>query len=273
MPDLRHLWPLLLLAACGRAVPRESLETTRATRLARSSTETPDTAVYVARQAGAPIPAPRSTVMLLRVGARDAQVTVENPAGQRASSSAPGAEAIEQIPGSRTATVTDATPDSTALPAAWSATVTAPVLVGEHYLVELLPTTPRLDSAFVELSADGSRLARAHVAIDATSGVPALFEVTVGDGRLAIGPQIDFVEIVPSCGTTHLARSFGRADLYARYEVLETGERGDIHLTPRADDARFRSTSFRTTTRGGVRISYLGHVLATSPLPADCDKS
>jgi hypothetical protein len=255
---------LLLVAACGRDAARPA--SAAATHAVRRPPVTPDTAVFV-QQAGAPTPI--SAVMQMRIAARDAQITLENAAGQQASGGAPGADAVQQIPGSRSSSVADVgSGDRPA--AAWHAAVSAPVLVGEHYLVELFPSSPREDSASIELSADDRHLATTRIAIDATSGAPALFEIVVGSGAVEISPQIEPVEIVPTCGTAHLVRTGGRADLYARFEVIETGERGDVHLPPRDADAKYRAVGFKTLTKGGVRILYLGRELARAELPEAC---
>lgn len=264
---IRQLWPLLLLAACAGETRRDTSQSRRAERDARKAPVQYDTAVYVAELAGAPAP-PISSVMQLRVGARDAQVTVENPAGQQALAGALGSDALQEIPGSRASTTALASGDSAA--AEWHAMVSVPVLEGERYLVELYPSSRRVDSVTVELSADDHPLMTTRVATDATDGTPPLFEVVVGAHTLSVSPQIERVEIVPTCGTTHVVRFGGRADLYAQFEVTETGESGDVHLLPRARDALFRGVTFRTRTRGGVRISYLGHELATAAMPEGC---
>ena len=67
-----------------------------------------------------------------------------------------------------------------------------------------------------------------------------------------------------------MIHSAGLADLFARYEVPETGERGDVHLAPRDADARYRSVVLKTATRGGLRVTYLGRELAAAARPDAC---
>ncbi len=241
---------------------------TRPSRMIHSAFHEPDTAVFTVRQAGIRS-TPVSSVMQLRVVARNSQVTIANGAGQEAVSGTTEAESVQQIPGSRAASVVESAADSLH-GADWRATVSVPALEGERYLVELFPSTPRTDSASIELSADGRRLNTLRMPIDATQGTPALFEVLVGAGTISVGPQIERVEIVPTCGTSHMVRSGGRADLYARYEVVDTREMGDIHLPPRSEDARYRAVNFQTKTRGAVRLTYLGRELASAPMPEGC---
>ena len=273
MRDVRLLWALsaLALAACAGDDARAARVPLRSSRPARVAVGEPDTAVYVARQAGEAV-SPSSGVMQLRVVGRDAQVTLENALGQLAVAGAPNAELVQQIPGSRAVT-TAQQPDSASGVTGWHASVTAPVLVGEHYLVELFPSSPREDSASLDLSADDRRLTSARVPLDATMGAPALFEVVINDRSISVGPQIEGVDVVPTCGTAHLVRSGSLADLYAQFEVIETGEHGDIHLPPREADAKYRSVGFHTLSRGGVRILYLGHLLATAAIPEGCPAS
>lgn len=268
----RRLWPLLFLAACGTepkrdaATPRDAAAKRPVERAARVA-PAPDTAVFVARQAGEPL-ATVSAVMQLRVAAQDAEISVENAAGQQAMTGAVEGDRLEEIPGSRAMSVSAAAGDTAH--GAWRATVTVPVLEGEHYLLELAPSTPRRDSALVELTADGVRLGSARAEMDAASNEGALFEVVLGRRALFLSPRIERIDIVPTCGTAHVIRSAGRADLFAQYEVIETRERGDIRIPPRADDAQFRSVSLRTRTRGGLRITYLGRELASAARPEAC---
>lgn len=264
MTLLRRLLPLVLLAACGTEVPRGERATHRPLRTTRAP-EPSDTAVFVAKQAGEPV-ATVSAVMQLRVAARDAEISVANGAGREAMTGALGGDNVEEIVGSRAESV----PEGPEAAQGWRATVSVPALEGEHYLVEVAPSTPRRDTAAVELSADGVRLGAASAEVDASGGETALFDVTVGSRTLTVSPPITRIDIVPTCGTSHLVRSTGRADLFAQYEVIDTHERGDIHIPPRADDAQFRSVSFHTATRGAVRISYLGRELATAQRPEAC---
>jgi len=266
----------LLLSACGSDDPIDARDprtvqrpapAPRGERTMRPVAQGPDTAVYVARQAGHEFEA-TSAVMQLRVNASDAQVTLENEAGQQAVAAAPGAESAEEIPGSRAVTEPVATPPGAA--PSWKTSVSIPVLEGERYLVEFFPTTARRDSARLDLSADDTRLLSTSIPVDVTSGDPALFEVAVGRQGVTVSPQIEKVEIVPTCGTTHVIRSGGRADLYAQYAVLETGEEGDVHLPPRDADAKFRSVTLKTKTRGTLQVSYLSRELASAAVPEAC---
>jgi hypothetical protein len=265
---IRPSWSLLLLvAACGSDVPRAALATRRAVRTERAASAVPDTAVFVARQAGEAGPVV-SAVMQLEAGAR---LRARGSGGRLLSRLVRDGElGVERadIPGSRAASVALSSADSLAM--GWRATVRVPVLQGERYLLELLPASPRSDSVVIGLSADGRPLAGARVAAVATPLSPALFEVAIGAHGMSVSPQIDRVDVVPTCGTTHVVRSAGRADLYAQYEVVETHERGDVHLPPRADDAQYRAVTFRTRTRGAVRITYLGRELAMAARPEGC---
>lgn len=274
---MRRRAPILLLAllpACAHDAPRGATASEPAARLLRSVASAPDTAVYVARQQGRPAPAALSSVMQLRVMARDAVVAVEDGRAGLASAGEPGAAVLESIAGSRAVSASaDAGSDAAGAPGAaggWTATVTTPVLAGERYLVSIAPATPAADSASLELSADGRRIAQARMPARESSGAPLLVEVAIGAGSLWLGPSIGRVELVPTCGTTHRLRSSGRADLFAQFEVLDTHEQGDLRIPPRDDDAQFRAVSFTTTTRGAVRITYLGHELARVEPPAGC---
>lgn len=263
---MRRLLPLLLLAvACGRSAARED----RATRETHRVTVAParyDSTVYV-RQAGAVV-STISTVMQLRVGARDAQVTIEDEGGRQAVVGAPGGDRLEEIPGSRVVSLTDDPADS--LRAPWRASASIPVLEGERYLVELYPSSRRIDSISVDLSADDQPLASERVAADVTDGLPALFEVAVGSHTASVSRQIGRIEVVPACGTTHVVRSASLVELYARWEVAGTGESGDLHVLPRPADARFRGLSFQTRTPGDVAITYRGRELARAARPEAC---
>lgn len=264
MTPTRLLLPLAFVAACGSDASRDSLATRR-TEHTSHATAAPDTAVFVARQAGSAV-GTTSAVMQLRVAAQDAEVSIENVAGQEAMTGALGSDNTEDIPGSRA----ESTPVGADSAQGWRATVTIPVLEGEHYLVDLAPSTPRRDSAMVELTADGVRLGAASADVDATAGESSLHEIVVGQHTLTVSPAITRIDLVPTCGTSHLLRSTGRADLYAQYEVVETKEHGDVHIPPRAEDSQFRSVSFHSWTRGSVRITYLGRELATAARPDAC---
>jgi hypothetical protein len=263
---------LLVVSACGGgSAPSSDRARARTTRAEPAASASRNTGAFPARQQGEPIAAPApSTVMELRLAGRGLQLVVENEAGQRASAGSPGTEPMVAIAGSRASTMDDDTSS-----AASSATVTAPVLAGEHYLVEVAAAPPRaergsLERGSLELASDGRRLARSDVALDSLTGTATLVEVVIGDGTLWVSPAIERVEIVPACGTTHVIRSGGRADLYARYEVSESGERGDVHLPPRDADARFRAVTLHTRTPGTLRLTYLGHELASVARPESC---
>ena len=257
----------VFLIACDNTPARRDQQARGRTREIQSAGAGPDTAVFVAQQAGHPSNI-ASSVMQLRVAARDAEVTLENVRGQRSTVAAPG-DGVLGIPGSRGASVGSAPIGGIPVPG-WDAAVTAPVLAGERYLVEFTPRGVAADSASVSLSSDVRPLMSTRFAIGDSSAATMLFEIVVTSQGLSVSPPIEAVDVVPTCGTSHVIRSAGTADLYARYEVPETGERGDVHLAPRDADARYRSVGLRTATRGGLRITYLGKELAAAAMPEAC---
>jgi hypothetical protein len=260
---------LLILAACGKEVSRDAVAARRAERQQRVAAAHADTAPFVVKLAGVPMEL-ASAVMQLGVSSRDMRLTITDARSRRAAVGGADHERLEEIPGSRVVSEPGVVDTVTGEDAGTRVVVRVPVLTGERYLLQVEPLTTPAQMAMLTLGADGMALASLPVPLRPMATGPALFEVAITSRGVEVGPEIERVEIVPSCGTTHLVRSSGRADVYAQYRVEETGETGDVHLPPRSVDARFQSVSFRTRTPGSLRITYLGHELASAALPADC---
>jgi len=275
---LACLGAVLGAAGCGEAVSREEVAARRAeggagtAGVTRAQAPAGDTSAFVVRLTGVPMEQ-ASAVMQLQVTGRDFRIAVADARGLRAQAGLADEERVEAIPGSRVSSEWIAEPGVPDSLASAMVGVRVPVLTGERYLLQVEPLTTPAEMAMVTLSSDGMAVASMPVPLRDSADAAALFEVAITSRGVEVGPEIELVEIVPTCGTTHLVRSGGRANLYAQYSVLETGETGEVHLPPRAADARFRSVSFRTRTRGAIRITYLGFELARAEMPAGCPAS
>jgi len=260
---------LLLLAACGKDVKHDAIAARRAERQQRAAALRTDTAPFVVKLAGVPMEL-ASAVMGLGVSSRDMRLAIIDARGRQAAVGGAGHELLEEIPGSRVTSEPAVMDTVTGMGQGTRVAVRVPVLTGERYLLQVEPLTTPAEMAMLSLSADGMALATLPVPLRPMATGPALFEVAITSRGVEVGPQIERVELVPTCGTTRLVRSEGRADVYAQYEVGETGETGDVHIPPRAVDSRFQSVSFRTRTPGSVRITYLGYELARAEMPSGC---
>lgn len=218
--------------------------------------------------ASEPLPTP-----LLNISARRAGVTVTATDGTSSVVGGSGPDTAG-IPGSIVATEgIDDDVDTLSLDTSLLYTVSVPAVTGAQYSVEVLPRRLGLDTLLINMpSSTGTDQEVQLLPYFGVPGRPVQFMVSVTpDGMAGTRTVTGGVFIVPFCGLKHEIINVNSTPVEASYLIEETGETGTVTLAARGAKQFFSLTELTTTTRGTLRLTVNGKVIARMAARTTCE--
>jgi hypothetical protein len=163
--------------------------------------------------------------------------------------------------------------DSLSVSADVHSTVGVPAVADAQYTVDILPAALGFDTLTIHMPSltTGERLTQRlpYFGVPGRS-VQFLLSVTA-TGLTGTRAVTGGVFILPSCDLHHAIMNVNSTAVDATYLVEETGETGTVQLAPRPAKLFFSLTELTTATKGTLRLTSNGHVLARLAAIASCE--